>query len=109
MCRRITSGPFIGLGCHNRITITSDKNLKWYDSSDWARRAFCENCGTALFYNLKGTEFYSVSSGAIDTPHTLGLAKEYFIDEKPEFYAFEGNRPRLTGEEVFAAFEEEEK
>ncbi len=106
-CRRLTSGPFFGLGCHEGINFTKSEALTWYDSSDWARRGFCGTCGANLVYNLKGSEFYSVSVGTItNLPKDMMLHKEYFIDQKPAFYALEGDRPRLTGEEVFASFEE---
>ncbi len=103
MCRRMTGGgPFFGISCHKGVTITADKTLKWYHSSDWARRGFCGSCGTALFYNLKGSEFYSVSSGSLTLPDDLPLAKEYFIDSKPGYYSLAGERPRFTGEEVMS-------
>jgi len=103
MCRRITGGgSYFGMSCHDGITITSCKTLSWYDSSAWAQRGFCSICGTALFYNLKGSEFYSVSVGTLDTPPELPLGKEYFIDRKPNYYALEGDRPRFTAKEVMS-------
>lgn len=105
ICRRQVSSPFMGMACHDGITLTKSDTLVWYDSSDWARRGFCSACGSVLFYNLKGSEFYSVSVGALENPpDTLVLKEEYFIDEKPAFYDFAGDRVRKTGEEVFAAF-----
>jgi len=107
-CRQLNAGPYMGVGFHEGITISTNKALTWYDSSEWARRGFCNNCGTSLFYNLKGSDFYSVSSGCLDMPTTLTLGKEYFIDKKPDFYSFEGERPRLTAEQVFSSFQKED-
>jgi hypothetical protein len=104
ICRRLTSGPFIGLDCHAGFNLTKSESLKWYESSGWARRGFCSICGANLFYNLKGSETYSVSAGALNIPHGTQLTKEIFIDEKPDYYAIAGERTRLTGEEVFAAY-----
>ena len=36
------------------LTITRDEGLKWYRSSDWARRGFCANCGSSLFWEMDG-------------------------------------------------------
>jgi len=104
-CRQLNAGPYMGVGFHEGITLHKQDSLKWYDSSEWARRGFCDACGTALFYNLKGSDFYSVSSGCLDMPETMSLNKEYFIDEKPGFYNFGGERPQLTAAEVFASFQ----
>ncbi|GHA95676.1 aldehyde-activating protein [Algimonas arctica] len=104
-CRHLNGGPYMGVGFHNGITLTQSDALKWYESSAWARRGFCGECGTSLFYNLKGSAFTSVSSGCLDMPRGLTLSREYFIDEKPDFYDFSGERPRLTAAEAFASFQ----
>lgn len=103
-CRRLNGGPYMGVGFHDGITLTQSESLKWYDSSDWARRGFCGECGTSLFYNLKGSVFTSVSSSCLDMPAGFSIGREYFIDEKPDFYDLAGERPRLTGAEAFASF-----
>jgi len=104
-CRKLNAGPYMGVGFHEGIDLKKSESLKWYESSPWARRGFCAECGTSLFYNLKGSEFYSVSSGCLNMPKDMSLNKEYFIDEKPEFYNFKGERPRLTAAEVFSSFQ----
>ncbi len=103
MCRRWTGGPFIGADYRSAITLTRTDTLAWYDSSEWAKRGFCSNCGSSLFYRLNGNdEFWAVSAGALDLPDGLPIEKEIFIDEKPDYYAFAGERPRLTGPEFLA-------
>ena len=32
--------------------LTAQQMLGWYDSSAWAERGFCRNCGASLFYRL---------------------------------------------------------
>lgn len=104
-CRQLNCGPYMGVGFHGGITVTQSNALKWYDSSEWARRGFCGDCGTSLFYNLKGSALTSASSGCLDMPKGTTLGQEYFIDEKPDFYDFAGEHPRLTGAEAFALFQ----
>lgn len=104
-CRRWGSGPFVGVEAHS-VAFTSDDTLRWFQSSDWASRGFCDTCGSTLFYKLTddfgGT--WSISAGALnDCPSGLPMTKEIFIDSKPDYYEFSGDRPRLTGEQVFAA------
>lgn len=104
-CRRWGGGPFIGPEMA-ALDFSSKDGLKWFRSSDWAERGFCSNCGSSLFYRLiDKPEKIGVTSGAItDLPDGLPVTMEFFIDKKPDYYAFEGERKRLTGEEVFAMF-----
>jgi hypothetical protein len=108
-CRRWGGGPFIGLDMA-KLTFTSKETLRWYKSSDWAERGFCSKCGSSLFYRLiDSPEKIGVSSGAFtDLPEKLPVTMEFFIDSKPDYYAFEGERKRMTGEEVFAMFAQTE-
>ena len=60
MCRRWSSGPFMGLDCGSSFEIENGSDLGIYDSSDWAERVFCRKCGSSLFYRLKNGEHYDV-------------------------------------------------
>jgi len=92
------------------VTFQSDKTLKWYRSSDWAERGFCGTCGSSLFYRLvEDPSKMSVCVGAVNNmPSDVEITKEFFIDKKPAFYNFEGEREKLTGAEVFALYGAEE-
>ena len=105
-CRRFGGGPFIGLD-FAPVEFSEDRGLRWYRSSDWAERGFCGNCGSSLFYRIVANpEQIGVMSGAIVAlPEGLEMTKEFFIDRKPDYYALEGERTRLTAAEVFEMFE----
>ncbi|MEM6625763.1 MAG: GFA family protein [Pseudomonadota bacterium] len=106
MCRRWNGGPYLGVDFRGEVRFDKSDSLKWYESSEWATRGFCANCGTSLFYRLKDDpDFWSISAGALDLPDDVSIEKEIFIDEKPDYYAFAGDRARLTGAEVIASFE----
>ncbi|MEP3889267.1 MAG: GFA family protein [Hellea sp.] len=100
-------GAFIGADFfEGGVTITKDDGLTWYASSEWAKRGFCKNCGSSLFYRLNDNEgFWAISAGSLDLPEGLTLGKEIFIDEKPNYYALSGDHPRLTGEEFFVSLQ----
>ena len=108
-CLRFGGGPFIGLGFAS-VDFSQSETLKWYRSSDWAERGFCGTCGSSLFYRLvSDPDKIGVMSGAMDSlPDGLPVTQEFFIDRKPDYYDFEGERKRLTSEEVFALFAEHE-
>ncbi len=104
MCRRWSAGPYIGLSHDGSVTFTGAENIGVYKSSDWAERGFCKVCGSSLYYHLLGTEHYSFSANALDDEAGITLTSQIFIDEKPGYYDFANDTPKLTGAEVFAAF-----
>jgi hypothetical protein len=61
-------------------------------------------CGTHLFVTAPSFGYYGVSAGAIRDEHSVDLTmdSEVFIDKKPEFYSFVGDRRRMTEEEFLA-------
>ncbi|MGI9463924.1 MAG: GFA family protein [Aestuariivirgaceae bacterium] len=103
-CRRWTSGPFMGIDCGSSFRSANAENLGVYNSSEWAERGFCKQCGTTLFYRLKegGTSYVSV--GVIDGLADITLAEEVFVDEKPDYYDFAQKTNKMTGPELFALF-----
>ncbi|MEO0548661.1 MAG: GFA family protein [Pseudomonadota bacterium] len=108
MCRSWNGGPFVGADIRTGIKFHSDETLSWYESSDWARRGFCNVCGSSLFYTLNDDKFFwSISAGALDLPEGLSISKEIFLDEKPDYYNFAGEQPRLTGPEFLATLQEQ--
>mmetsp|Transcript_28152 Transcript_28152/g.36825 ORF Transcript_28152/g.36825 Transcript_28152/m.36825 type:complete len:140 (-) Transcript_28152:2187-2606(-) len=103
MCRNWNGGPYVGADIRGQVRFKSDETLKWYDSSEWAKRGFCSTCGTSLFYRLKeDQDFWSISAGVFDLPDGLSISKEIFVDEKPDYYNFSGDQPRYTGPEFLA-------
>jgi hypothetical protein len=85
------------------VAFDGAENIARYDSSEWAERGFCRQCGSNLFYHLKGTERYIMWVGSFDDQTPFKLDGEIFIDEKPDAYAFAGDHPRLTGAEFMAS------
>jgi hypothetical protein len=105
MCRRWSSGgPSINLGHDGPVEFSGSESIGLYKSSEWAERAFCKVCGSSLYYHLLGTDHYAFSAGALDDQSGLVLTQQIFIDEKPAYYDLANDTPKLTGAQVFAAF-----
>ncbi len=104
MCRRWGGGAFLSTPAMRDIVIGGGDNVVRYRSSDWAERGFCGRCGTHLFYHLLPEDSYSCPSGLFPGADDFPLTSEIFIEEKPDSYAFAGDRERLTGAEAFAKF-----
>lgn len=103
-CRKWGGGPLLAVECEGDVHFDGAKNITVYNSSEWAERGFCQQCGTHLFYRLKQDEMYAIPVGLFDNSDQWQLAEQVFIDKKPIYYSFAEQTRNLTGEELFAAF-----
>jgi len=103
-CRKWGGGPLLAVECGGDVNFDGAKNITVYNSSEWAERGFCQQCGTHLFYRLKQGEMYAIPVGLFDENEQWQLADQVFIDRKPTYYSFAEKTRNLTGEELFAQF-----
>jgi hypothetical protein len=104
MCRKWGGGPLMAFDCGTDVAIEGEENVSVYNSSDWAERGFCKQCGTHLFYRIKESQQYVLPVGLFDEDKRLTFEDQIFIDEKPSFYDFANKTNNMTGEEVFAKY-----
>ncbi len=104
MCRKWGGGPLMAVGCGSDVQIKGEENVGRFSSSEWAERGFCKQCGTHLFYHLKGNDYYVLPLGLFDNARDMQFHEQVFIEEKPGFYDFANHTGKLTGEELFARF-----
>ncbi len=103
-CRKWTGGPLLTVDCGTDVEISGQKHVGVYDSSDWADRGFCKQCGSGLFYRLKHSGQYIMPIGLFDIESKLVFDHQVFIDVKPEYYCFSNKTKDMTGEEMFAQY-----
>jgi hypothetical protein len=72
------------------FTLTSDRGLKWYRASDTARRGFCGECGSVLFWKGDGRDSISICPGAIDGATELEFEGHIFCDNAGDYYEISG-------------------
>ncbi|KAL1956245.1 hypothetical protein VTO42DRAFT_7505 [Malbranchea cinnamomea] len=91
-CRKSAGGPFQTYARFPRSAIAwVTEPPKYFRSSDWARRGFCDTCGSSLTFEMdKRPEWISIAPSSIDCweipeeeRHKLG---------KPVFYVFARER-----------------
>ena len=104
MCRRWGGGPFLTVHAGADVQISGAHRIKVYRSSDWAERAFCDTCGTHLYYRLVPANEYVLPMGLFQDGPQFRFHEQIFVDEKPGTYDFANDTPKLTGAEVFAKF-----
>jgi hypothetical protein len=104
MCRRWGGGPGMAIEIGKDIEIEGRDRVRIYRSSKWAERAFCDTCGSSLYYRLVKAGDHYLFAGILDDQSAMVLTSQIFIDEKPAYYTFANETKTMTGAEVFAAF-----
>ena len=102
-CIRWSAGPFMTVACSG-VSFDGEENIVVYDSSAWADRGFCRQCGTVLYYRMKGHDGYKINIGVFDDSSSFKMVGEIFVEDKPAGYDFAGDHPRLTGAEAIKKF-----
>jgi len=104
MCRKQNGGgAFHGAELRGTLSLTKDDGLKWYESSTKARRGFCSNCGSSLFWqSTVDPAYFDVSLGTLDDLSELTLQAHIFVDDKAPYQTVPTNAPHFTRSDVQA-------
>ncbi len=99
-CRR-QSGHYVAATSAKRseFTLLADAPLKWYRSSQFARRGFCADCGSALFWDDDSDDI-SINVGSLDLPTGLKLERHIFVEDKADYYEIDGDLPKFIGSDT---------
>lgn len=76
------------------LRITKDEGLKWFRSSETARRAFCTECGSSLFWELDGEGATSIGSGTLDGSSGIRQVKHIYVADKGDYYDIADGLPQ---------------
>lgn len=98
MCQRV-HGSF---GAHSKakkadITLTEAAGLKWYATSERARRGFCGDCSSTLFWEPVAQDATGIVAGTLDRPTGLETIGHIFVGEKADFCALTDDLPKFEG------------
>jgi len=80
----------------DQMHFTKDEGLKWFPSSDKARRGFCGTCGATLFFDFLEGHIISVAAGAMNSDTGLSIAMHIFVDDKGAYYDLSDPVPRFS-------------
>ena len=97
-CRK-TSGHHVAAtsALRDNVELLADATLRWFESSDDARRGFCGTCGSSLFWERAGGKRLSIHAGAFDGATGLALAGHIFTADKSDYYDLAGDLPCAPG------------
>lgn len=78
------------------IVLHGDEHLTWFAASDDAKRGFCKNCGSLLFWKRSNTDTTSVMAGSLEAPTGLKTISHIFTAFKGDYYEITDELPQHT-------------
>ena len=103
-CRSWGGAPFFAVQCGTNVKIDGVDYVKQYESSTWASRGFCTECGTHLFFKFKQSGDYNMPVGLFPNLAGLEMDMQYFSDARPSYYCFKNETKEMTTAEIMAHF-----
>jgi len=96
-CRK-THGNYAAYTCcpEENVTFISKKTLKWYQSSNIAKRGFCSICGASIFYKLLKSENISIAAGMFSNPTKLKTHSNIYTKGKLDYYKLDSRIPKFN-------------
>ena len=82
------------------------QSLTWYESSDDAKRGFCSQCGSAMFWQMfhadgsPARDYISVMAGTLDDTSDLSLNDQIYVDGAQAYHHIDDSVSALTEAEV---------
>jgi hypothetical protein len=91
------SGHFFAASAAKTSELSIEGKVKWFQSSPEAKRGFCSDCGTPLFWQMEGEDFTSILAGAFDEGTKLVSKKHIFVEGKADYYEIDDGLPQYIG------------
>ena len=80
-----------------QLGFVSDAGLRWTDSPDSdsnARRGFCGECGSSLFWDAPGRDTISIAAGTLDTPTGVRTMVQIYTHQASDYYDLDASIER---------------
>jgi hypothetical protein len=71
------------------LVLDEDRGLRWIQSphSDArARRGFCAECGSSMFWDSPEYDTISIAAGTLDSPTGLRIASHWYVSQAGDYY-----------------------
>ena len=95
-CRKQSGHFYAATDCADAdFEMVSDATLKWYAASDAAKRGFCGECGSALFWKRNNSDKISIMAGTLDDEGGVKLDRHIFCADKGSYYDIEDGKPQF--------------
>jgi len=96
MCRRASGAAMVTWATVPEATFATVKGeLRWFQSSDHGRRAFCAQCGTPiLFATTRDPRWLDVTVGSLDAPELVTPKRHVYEPDRLRWLVMPDNLPR---------------
>jgi hypothetical protein len=89
-CRRWSGHVFAATAARREhLVLLEDRGLRWVASpgseSD-ARRGFCGECGSSLFWDAPARDTVSIAAGSLDEPTGLRTLGHVYVSQAGDYY-----------------------
>jgi hypothetical protein len=71
------------------LVLVEERGLRWIDSprsAARARRGFCAECGSSLFWDPPGRDTISIAAGTLDSPTGLHVTGHWYVEQAGDYY-----------------------
>jgi len=97
-CRKQTGYFYAATAAQDTdLSITGD-TLKWFRASPntvpEAKRGFCTECGSALFWKHEAEDYTSILAGSIDGETDIRFENHIFVGDKANWYEITDGKPQ---------------
>ena len=98
MCRTWSGSIQMGLEVpSDAVSVTGP--VKTHQSSHLAERAWCDTCGSALWFRYtsgRDTGYFELAPGLFESAAGAVLTREVYVDRCPQGYALAGDHQRVS-------------
>jgi hypothetical protein len=90
-CRKMTGNYWTSTHvADGDLKFIKKDGLKWFSSSAQAKRGFCMECGSSLFWKQDDSSVTSLCVGSIDGKSGVKLAGHIYCDSAGDYYTITG-------------------
>ena len=93
-CRRMTGSFWMSTACADTdLELTETRGLAWYHSSSLAKRGFCRECGSSLFWKADALDRTAITPGTLDGDSEIKIVRHIFCADKGDYYGIGDGLP----------------
>ena len=94
-CRQQTGHMVAATNVKNaKLKIHGEEHLNWFAASEDAKRGFCKNCGSLLFWKKNNADNTSVMAGSLEEPTGLETVCHIYTAYKGDYYEITDGLPQ---------------
>ncbi len=95
-CRKVSGHVFVSTDVpRSALTLEGEDKVRWYRSSAKARRGFCGECGSTLFWDPIDRDWIGIAMGAFDGPTGTHTHLHIYVAQKGDYYDIADGLPQF--------------